>query len=216
MLRALNGLFHQVSRHNRELVELNCSLETKVAERTQELSVANQRLEHLALTDALTNLPNRRHALQSLDLEWAESSKTGRPLTVMMIDADGFKKINDSHGHDAGDAVLRALASQLRDSVRTDDLVCRLGGDEFLILCPGTSLAGALQFAESLRLGVAELRAPAGAGEWRGSISVGVAERQPSMVAHEDLLKAADNAVYLAKQRGRNCVASCETHLLPA
>jgi hemerythrin len=125
----------------------------------------------------------------------------------MMIDADGFKQINDTHGHDAGDGVLRALARQLRDAVRTDDLVCRLGGDEFLIICADTPMDGALQLAEKIRSEVAALRVAAGTGEWRGSISVGVAVRTAEMSSMEDLLKTADLGVYAAKRNGRNCVA---------
>jgi hemerythrin len=91
----------------------------------------------------------------------------------MMIDADSFKQINDTQGHDAGDSVLRALSKQLLHAVRNDDIVCRLGGDEFLIICAGTPLDGAMMLAESIREEVAALRVPAGAGEWVGSISVG-------------------------------------------
>lgn len=207
MLHALNGLFHQVSRHNRELLDLNRTLEAKVAERTRELLAANQRLEYLAMTDLLTSLPNRRYAMGRLAEAWDESLRLGQPLSVMMIDADGFKQINDAYGHDAGDAVLRELSNALRDSMRNDDAVCRLGGDEFLILCPGTGLSGAIQAGEGLRETVAGMRVPAGDGVWCGSISVGVAERTADTGSFEALLKRADTAVYAAKGRGRNCVA---------
>lgn len=236
MLDALNGLLHHLSERNQQLAEFNQSLETKVAERTGELSqanrklmetiqkleiekeeslrlsrelgIANRRLEDMALSDVLTGLPNRRHAIDCLYREWGASLQRHAPLACMMIDADGFKQINDTYGHDAGDAVLKALARELRHSVRTDDLVCRLGGDEFLIICPRTSLDGALRVAESTRRVVAALRVPAGAGEWRGSISIGVAEYREEMKTPEDLIKAADEGVYAAKRNGRNCVAS--------
>jgi len=207
LLHALNGLFHQVSERNRELLELNQTLEEKVAERTRELLEANQRLEELALTDVLSGLPNRRHAMVRLANDWAESLKNGTPLACMMIDADGFKQINDNYGHDAGDEVLRQLSKNLRYSVRTDDIVCRLGGDEFLIICPRTTLTGALHAAELIRQSIAALRVQAGDGVWTGSISVGVSERTPEMRSPEDLLKAADEGVYTAKRNGRNCVA---------
>lgn len=126
----------------------------------------------------------------------------------MMLDADGFMQINDTYGHDAGDQVLIELAITLKDTVRNDDLVCRLGGDEFLIIGRATPLPGALQVAETLRQTVAELRVPAGAGEWRGSISVGVAVSSPAVHSHEDLVKAADDAVYDSKRNGRNRVSS--------
>ena len=207
LLTALNGLFQQVSERNRELVELNRTLEMRVTERTQALQQANRRLEDLANTDTLTGLPNRRYALQSFAQEWEASIGNDTPLACMMIDADGFKLINDSHGHDAGDAVLRALSSRLRHAVRTDDIVCRLGGDEFLIICARTPLAGALQLAEAIRREVAALKVPAGASEWQGSISVGVAARTPAMSGIESLMKSADLGVYAAKRKGRNCVA---------
>jgi hemerythrin len=94
--------------------------------------------------------------------------------------------------------------------VRNDDVVCRLGGDEFLILCDRTNLAGAMTSAEKLRREVAALRVSAGAGVWQGSVSVGVAERTQSLEVFEELLKLADNAVYVAKERGRNCVATVQ------
>jgi len=208
LLSALNGLFQQVSERNRELIELNRTLEERVADRTRALSEANQRLEDLANTDVLTGLPNRRHALQRFAMEWVAAAGADKPLACMMIDADGFKTINDCHGHDAGDAVLRALAAQLRYAVRTDDIVCRLGGDEFLIICAGTDLAGALMLAEAIRRAVADLHVPAGNGEWRGSVSIGVAARTAEMKGFEALMKAADLGVYKAKHNGRNCVAA--------
>jgi diguanylate cyclase (GGDEF)-like protein/hemerythrin-like metal-binding protein len=214
LLFALNGLFHQVSERNRELVELNRTLEAKVEERTRSLSEANDSLEQIALTDVLTGLPNRRHAMARFALAWSESAKDGVPLACMMIDADGFKHINDQYGHDAGDEVLRELSRQLRDSLRTDDVVCRLGGDEFLVICPGTPLQGALQAAESMRQKIAQLHVPVGAdGEWLGSVSVGVAVRGATMRTPEDLIKAADEGVYMAKRGGRNRVECADLAL---
>ncbi|MBL0211573.1 MAG: bacteriohemerythrin [Holophagaceae bacterium] len=208
LLYSLNGLFEQVSERNRELLHLNQTLEARVEERTRELAIANRRLEEIALTDALTGLPNRRHAMLRLARWWEETKDGCAPLACMMIDADGFKQINDNHGHDAGDEVLRQLSRHLRYSVRTDDVVCRLGGDEFLVICPRTPLDGAMQLAEKLRRVVAGLSVPAGHGEWRGSISIGVAVRTAGMGRVEDLIKAADEGVYIAKKQGRNRVAA--------
>ena len=207
LLKAMNGLFEQVSQRNRALMQLNKTLEGRVAERTLALTEANQRLEDLANTDALTRLPNRRFALQSFAQEWIAAERDGTPLACLMLDADGFKIINDTHGHDAGDAVLRALAAELQNAVRTDDIVCRLGGDEFLIICARTPLEGALQLAESIRSAVAALRVPAGSGEWCGSVSIGVAALAQDMSGMEDLMKHADRGLYAAKRNGRNCVA---------
>jgi diguanylate cyclase (GGDEF)-like protein len=187
-------------------LQLNQTLEARVAERTRELSEANRRLEDVALTDVLTNLPNRRSAMHRLQAEWHEWLKHGTPLACIMLDADGFKSINDSFGHDAGDEVLRQLARRLQEAVRTDDAVCRIGGDEFLIICGRTPLDGAVQVAEKLRQHVGGLRVAAGTGEWQGSISAGVAVCGPRMKDVEALLKAADEGLYSAKRSGRNRV----------
>jgi len=211
LLQAMSQLVSQVSERSRALYELNQSLEARVAERTRELSELNQRLETLAMTDVLTGLPNRRLAMQVLEREWQAASERDMSLACMMIDADGFKTINDSFGHDAGDAVLRHLARSLQHAIHTDDLLCRLGGDEFLIICPNTPLAGALQTAEKLRRKVSAQQVAAGDGFWQGSISVGVAARQADMDQAHALLKAADQGVYAAKARGRNCVASVQS-----
>jgi hemerythrin len=207
LLNALNRLFQQVSDQNQELIELNKSLDHKVRDRTRELSDANGKLEEIALTDVLTGLPNRRHAMARLAQEWTQSVKDNSPLACMMIDADGFKQINDTYGHDAGDEVLRQLSRHLRYAVRTDDVVCRLGGDEFLIICSKTSQHGAMKIAEQMRLAIAALRIVAGNGCWIGSVSVGVAVRTGDMQGFEDIIKAADEGVYMAKKNGRNCVA---------
>lgn len=208
LLQAMNRLFNQVSERNRELFELNRTLEARVAERTQALLAANHQLENMAMTDVLTSLPNRRHAMLAFQAEWQKTVADALPLACLMIDADGFKAINDSFGHDAGDEVLRQLSVKLKDSVRNDDVVCRLGGDEFLVICGNTAQTGAMQLGEKLRHAVSLMRVPAGGGVWSGSISVGVAARQPSMSGVEELLKTADQGVYLAKHQGRNCVAT--------
>ena len=148
--------------------------------------------------------------MQRLATEWESSETKGTPLSCLMIDADGFKQINDRFGHDAGDIILRALARQLLLAVRTDDIVCRLGGDEFLIICTRTPFDGALQLAETVRAEVAALRVPVGDGKWIGSISVGVASRSCEMTGYEALIKAADLGVYAAKRGGRNCVATSQ------
>ncbi len=207
LLVALNGLFEQVSARNMELVQLNQSLEAKVAERTEALSDANDRLRTMANTDVLTGLPNRRHVLHDFDDLWKESARSHKLISCIMIDADHFKEMNDSYGHDAGDQVLRALAKALQHAVRTDDVVSRLGGDEFFVLCPNTDKEGGLILAEHLRKTVSELRvATEGGGCWHGSISVGLAVQAPEMESYEDLLKAADASVYAAKRAGKNCV----------
>lgn len=210
LLRSLKNLFEQVSQRNYQLTELNHSLEEKVRHRTRELETANTHLEKLASTDSLTGLVNRRRAMEILRLLWKESTTNQQPLSCMMIDADNFKQINDRYGHDAGDEVLRVLARELTAAVRTDDSVCRLGGDEFMLICPTTDAAGAKYLAQQLHRHINSLKIPAGEGCWQGSISVGVATRTLDMNSIEDMIKAADRSVYAAKAAGRNCIRSIQ------
>lgn len=208
LLEALNGLFEQVSMRNKELKELNESLEAKVALRTRELSEANRHLEELSLTDMLTGLPNRRHAIRCLSSLWQDAIQKDMPLTCMMIDADHFKEVNDIYGHEAGDFVLMELARKLQHSLRNDDVVCRLGGDEFFIICPNTDKKGGMCIAECTRKAVSELRVPTGGEPWHGSISIGVASRSSDMQRYDELIREADRGVYAAKDAGKNCVRS--------
>lgn len=206
LLAALKGLLSLLSQRNKELTDLNRTLESRVAERTKDLAQANEALEAISITDHLTDLPNRRFAMRQLQLLWAESVAADQPLACLMIDADGFKSINDTYGHAAGDRVLQRLSIELLHSVRSDDIVCRLGGDEFLVICPQTSLQGAQHIAEQTRSKVADLKVFAGSGFWYGSVSIGVAVRGEKMQKADDLLRAADKAVYAAKNDGKNCV----------
>ncbi len=206
LLKALNNLFFQVSERNKTLIKLNESLEEKVAERTRELSKANVHLEKMSLTDVLTELPNRRYAMRHLSIVWMEAMQHSSPLVCVMIDADNFKEVNDTCGHAAGDKVLIELATTLHDSFRNDDIVCRLGGDEFFVICPDTDLEGGVHIAELVRKKVSELIVETGGKPWHGSISVGVAANNSYLKTYEELIRMADVAVYTAKQDGRNCV----------
>lgn len=208
LLSAVTRLIQQVSDRNKELKELNQLLEIKVEERTKALQKANLHLEQLAVTDQLTNLPNRRYAIACLSALWDESQQTGKALSCLMIDADHFKEVNDTYGHDAGDKVLIELSQLLQQTVRNDDLVCRLGGDEFLVICANTDLAGAKHLGQLLCDAVAKLNVQVGSGTWQGSASIGVAHKEDNMQQMEMLIKMADQGVYLAKEAGKNCVKS--------
>ncbi len=211
LLLAINGLFQIVSTRNKELKRMNESLEEKVKERTKELSEANNKLTEISLTDALTKLPNRRHALQQLKIQWEESIQSDQPISLMMIDADHFKEVNDTYGHDAGDIVLCELAKIFQHSVRTDDLVCRLGGDEFLIICPETDGPGGIHIAEIVRKNVSQMKIPTGDGYWHGSVSIGVSVINKHMEDFNALIKDADDGVYAAKRAGKNCVRTSDS-----
>ncbi|WP_022942413.1 GGDEF domain-containing protein [Psychromonas hadalis] len=208
LLGALNSLFSQVSARNQELVLLNQSLENKVAERTRALLQLNKNLEHLAITDQLTNLPNRRFAISHLSMLWDKPNNSTLSLSCLMIDIDNFKIVNDNYGHDAGDKVLIELTYKLQQTLRNDDVICRLGGDEFLVICENTALSGAHHIAKILSEAVQTLTVSVGSGVWLGSISIGVATRLSSMKNLEELIKMADQGVYLAKKSGKGCVKS--------
>ena len=173
---------------------------------TEKLSSVNVHLEKVSLTDHLTTLPNRRHAMQIMSSLWGKSINNNLPMVCMVIDADHFKPVNDTYGHDVGDLVLTELAKTLQYSVRNDDIVCRLGGDEFFVICPETTLEGGIKIANTLRKNVAELQVKTGGVPWKGSVSVGVAAITSDMSAYNDLIKLADLGVYEAKRDGKNCV----------
>ena len=134
----------------------------------------------------------------------------------MMVDLDDFKVVNDLHGHDLGDMVLRQLADALRKVLRVQDVVCRMGGDEFLVICPDSDLPQAIACAERLRAAADELRVETGGPELNVSVSVGVATREASISSMGELVKLADRAAFLAKGQGRNCVVASQCHSPPA
>jgi len=177
-----------------------------------ELEVVNRRLQEVALTDMLTNFPNRRYAIERIEQEWASVLRNHRPLAAMVIDVDEFKQINDAFGHDAGDTVLRQVAAALKSGVRVQDVVCRFGGDEFLVICPDTSLESALACAERMRRAVEAVSVGTSTAARSGSISisVGVAVREVAMTDFDALIKRADQGVFIAKERGRNRVVAAQ------
>jgi len=169
-----------------------------------------EELRSLATTDPLTGLANRRHLFESGAQELLRARRAGMPLSVLMLDIDHFKLVNDTHGHPAGDAVIQALARHCGDAVRAIDTVGRLGGEEFAILLPMTDCAGAREVAERLRAGI-----EAFVLEWEGhplrfTVSIGVAEGRPHDENFTALIGSADRALYRAKHEGRNRVSVME------
>jgi two-component system cell cycle response regulator len=169
-----------------------------------ELAIMNRRLQESAMTDLLTELPNRRYATEYLGKEWAASERSGQELTCLMVDVDHFKRFNDRYGHETGDEVLTEVAGILRDAARTSDLVCRFGGEEFLVICSATNATAAQHLAERLRIAVESKKFTA--GNLRVTISVGVAIRNATMKTDKELVRKADRALLLAKRSGRNRV----------
>ena len=173
-----------------------------------DLAISNRNLQEAALSDALTGLPNRRYAHDRIQQEWSAAYRSARALACMVIDIDDFKRINDVYGHDVGDMVLRHAADALRQALRTQDAICRTGGDEFLVICPETTIEEVLSCGERLRKEIDCLALNNENDVLHLSISVGVAVRDETMFVADDLIKRADRAVFLAKRRGRNLVVS--------
>lgn len=173
-----------------------------------ELALTNRRLQEAALSDPLTGLANRRAGLPVLSQAWSASVRYGHPLSVIMIDIDHFKAINDAHGHAAGDMVLQQLSQCLRATARKEDSVCRWGGEEFLMICPGVGMQECARFAERLRKLVAQIRVPAEGKVIQITISAGVSSWSPDAKHVEQLLGQADVALYKAKNDGRNRIVS--------
>jgi diguanylate cyclase (GGDEF)-like protein len=177
-----------------------------VGERTSQLRQANDRLQRLSYIDGLTNIANRRHFEEMLEVEWRRAFRAETQVALLMLDIDHFKIYNDTFGHRAGDGCLTRVAAVLDDSVqRAGDLVARYGGEEFAAILTGTDAPGATEVAERLRAAVEELGIEQGGGVV--TVSIGVASGLPGEVASpEALLSAADTALYEAKRAGRNRV----------
>ena len=180
-------------------------LHLEVARLQQELAEKNVSLAEQASTDALTGLPNRRRLEEALNHEWNRADRYGHPLAVVMADLDHFKRINDAHGHAAGDSVLREVGACLRRATRRSDVIGRWGGEEFVGVLCGSEF-GAAAAAEKWRRAVAALAIRAGEVEISPRLSVGVAVRKPEMPDPAALLAAGDAALSRAKRRGRDRV----------
>lgn len=221
MSRKLMESRAQAEEARRSLEHARDLLELRVAERTRDLMQANERLLHevseraraeeqLALAaraDPLTGLMNRRAMLEQLEHQSARAQRSEAPFSLILADLDYFKSINDTHGHDAGDQALIAIAEQLRQALRAQDLVARWGGEEFLVLLPDTDLEGGLVVAENLREGVAARTLTIGGQTVRLTLSLGVA-RCAKGQPYNECIKSADSALYRAKVQGRNRVVA--------
>jgi diguanylate cyclase (GGDEF)-like protein len=173
-----------------------------------ELALTNRRLQETAMTDPLTGLANRRAGLTVLSQVWSASMRYGQPLSVIMIDIDHFKSINDSHGHAAGDMVLEQLSQCLRTTARKEDSVCRWGGEEFLMICPRVGRPECSLFAERLRKLVEQVSVLVDGKVIKITISAGVSSWTPDSKHVEQMLGQADVALYEAKNGGRNRVVN--------
>ncbi|HSN18413.1 MAG TPA: two-component regulator propeller domain-containing protein [Gammaproteobacteria bacterium] len=210
-LRSGNGAFRLllVGRPNKPLdaqqVEVAAAMAKQVSVALDNAKLIED-LENLATTDGLTRLYNRRHFMELAEGEFVRSRRYLRDLSLLLIDADHFKAINDAHGHDVGDRTLRLLADTCRQGLRQLDVVGRYGGEELVVLLPEASAAMAQETAERLRRSVESLRIPASGGDVRLTVSIGVATVGPDTESVAALVNAADRALYAAKRAGRNRV----------
>jgi diguanylate cyclase (GGDEF)-like protein len=180
----------------------------RIVDLQKELRETNKRLELLSITDGLTKLYNHRHFQDELARAFEESARYERPLSLAIIDLDFFKKVNDTHGHPAGDAVLRTIGEVLGSGVRQIDLAARYGGEEFVVLVPESDLKGATQLAKRLRLAVSKARTELPDGRLlKVTASFGVAAKGDLQSA-EQLVAAADEVLYEAKRAGKNRVVA--------
>jgi diguanylate cyclase (GGDEF)-like protein len=186
-----------------ETINLNLELERK----QKELSDANARLEQLSITDQITQLFSRDHFFQLAQHSWEESRRYEFPLTVMMMDLDDFKKVNDTYGHIFGDYVLKQASARLKGRTRKADLLARYGGEEIVLLASNTDQKTGFLLAERLRGAVDSDPFTMGNCTATVTISIGVSGTElRNFSSFEDLLESSDQALYAAKRAGKNCV----------
>jgi len=175
-----------------------------------ELDATRKKLAELVIRDELTGISNRRHFMATLQREWDLARRHSSIGTLLLIDADGFKRVNDTYGHLCGDAVLREMAAVIGGSLRHVDLLARFGGEEFIVFLPHTDSFGALDVAERIRG-----RVQAAQVTWQGvqlsvTVSIGVAPIRRELPTLDWMIHEADTALYAAKAAGRNCVRTLE------
>lgn len=191
-------------------VELDTRIRSmlRIRELTTRLRDANRRLETLALTDALTGLANRRAATEALGREYSRAVRYDQEMSVLILDIDHFKSVNDTYGHDAGDRCLRTLAALLEHECRDSDHCARFGGEEFLVVAPETGRSGAEAMAERIRARVEQISRRGEFGPANVTVSIGTATLSASDASAQGLVKRADEYLYAAKHEGRNRVHS--------
>jgi diguanylate cyclase (GGDEF)-like protein len=181
------------------------ALQARLAERVNELRIARDDFARLVSIDALTDLYSRRWWFQLAEAELARVRRGGGVFSVMVLDLDFFKQVNDTYGHDAGDRVLQTFAAMLRSQCRQSDVVGRLGGEEFVVMLPETPIGAAEHVATRIRESCGALAIEVPAGIITTSCSIGICEGSRKDDAMEPVLQRADSALYAAKRGGRNC-----------
>ena len=179
-------------------------------------SAYHEAIHNMAIQDGMTGIHNKRYFLEFLEREIAVCNRHNHPLTLVMFDVDHFKKVNDTHGHLAGDAVLKDLAGRIRPRIRREDLFARYGGEEFVCVLPSTALPGGVVFAEHLRTIIEERPCEFDGQDISFTISLGVTTlHRETGVDPTSLIKRADDNLYAAKRGGRNRVVPSLADLVP-
>ncbi len=208
LLREIDRLKRENNELRRGLRELK-ELKDHYRETTRELKAARERMKQLSITDDMTETYNYRYLMDSLELELRRAERYEYPISLMMLDIDHFKNYNDTHGHVAGDKVLRGVAQVLKDTIRHTDILARYGGEEFGVILIKTNLDEACQIAERVRRAVEDSAFDYEDTQPTGqlTVSVGVSTLCPQVASQKELIKTADDALYEAKRAGRNRVA---------
>jgi len=188
-------------------LEKQSQLNKAAIEKSKALEEANMRLTYYATTDTLTGLLNRRQFFELSEHEISRSQRNNAPLTVLMLDIDYFKRVNDAYGHAAGDEVLINVANIIKQSMRGQDIPARIGGEEFCILLPETSLNSGVELAERIRINVSKEKIKFGEVGVSISLSAGVSQLYEGETKINDAQMRADGALYKSKNSGRNCVS---------
>lgn len=189
------------------LIRTQAREEVKLRQMNQTLSARSETLEQAALTDGLTGMQNRRYFDDALREYLTEFRRIQKPIGLMILDLDHFKQVNDTHGHDAGDEVLRSVSSTLRDMTRYHDVVARLGGEEFAVVAPNMTEEQLFKLAERIRKAVAAQTVQAGGARLTVTTSVGLAIWD-GKESGEEFYRRADKQLYQAKRLGRNRVCA--------
>ncbi len=210
LLKALKVLYLLVSKKNREIERKNIDLENKVRQRMAELSEANEKLSQMLLHDVLTGLPNRRFVMEEIQRLFNDWERYKVPFSLLFVDVDKFKSVNDTYGHENGDKVLMWIAQHLTSNTRKTDFVCRLGGDEFVIICSHTDAKGALAIGEKLNRFSSDKSGPA-LEFWKPSISIGISTISERTKSPSEILRKADDAMYISKSRGGGMATAAES-----
>lgn len=207
---ATDRMRQEIRQRQQELIEHQNTLEQRIVERTQELIQAKQQAELLARTDPLTGLYNRRAFFELGERALQQAVRYQRPLSLLLLDIDHFKRINDQWGHPTGDLALQRVAQVVRDSLREVDIPARMGGEEFAVLLPETGRLEAIKLAERLRASIEGILFNVADGTHPITASIGVSSNQEAQCPLEKLLQDADLALYQAKAAGRNQVVSLQ------